>query len=559
MKYKINNKFKILWKIFRIINSNYKIDPSVFRDIEQRRQNSEAATSSIKDIIENSPSAPPLPKKTDSTTDQIVYNSNYEYTLNNRQLDSILDLLSLSDATIDKTSEIIRKIDSKALVLVNEINDAINAVTAAYQARISIGCSSNLIWSKIGISTATDAVTGAAVTYSNYRVIKDPSQEVVTNYYGIKYYQKPSNRDYGFNIIAEVEGSILVGSQNLAVVGTGSTLGIQIGDEITDNLNTPIAFNIGSLPKVVGFGVTSLLGITTSISGNVSLGSSVIAYTGVGSTGNILIGNYVSNIDVFESDTKVIGFGTIVTGITSTRSVVVPAIKLSKVSISSVTNGVFGFSTYTEYQAINLSEPSNVTIDSGTFTVIRNTEDITQNFSYTDSPLDPVTIGIIDTQRIGSGNEIGIINNGESPGPSQWRKILNDSEPSIGAGTTVHYVGASSCPSSLLLSGCAPEGYIYTLEGIIPPSYISLPLPGLDCSSYTTDITTAESNLQSIIDKNLPEIQKLISASLPLRKYRDGNELKAWSYLQSASYLRSEMNNITSDINSLSGFDYNSL
>lgn len=550
--------------ILEIINSNYQIDPSVLRDIETRRQNSEAATSSIKDIIENSPSAPPLPKKTDSTTDQIISNSNYEYTLNNRQLDSILDLLSLSDVTIDKTSEIIRKIDSKTLVLVNEINDAINAVTATYQARISIGCRSNLIWSKIGISTAPDAVTGTAVTYSNYRVIKDPSQEVVTNYYGIKYYQKPSNRDYGFNIISEVEGSILVGSQNLAVVGAGSTLGIQIGDEITDNLNTPIAFNIGSLPKVVGFGVTSLLGITTSISGNVALGSSVIAYTGVGSTGNILIGNYVSNIDVFDTDTRVIGFGTIVTGITTRNiNVVVPSIKLSKVSISSVTNSIFGFSTYTEYQAINLSEPSNITIDSGIFTVIRQTEDITENFNYTDSPLDPVTIGIIDTQRIGSGNRIEFVNNGESLGPSQWRQILNETEPIIGAGDTNHYVGISSWPYDFL-SGYAEEGNIYNFEEYLPPSYISISPTGLSingatCNSYTTNITTAETNLQSIIDKNLPEIYRLISASLPLRKYRDGNELKAWSYLQSASYLRGEMNNIQSDINSLSSFDYNSL
>ena len=167
--------------ILEIINSNYKIDPSVFRDIEQRRQNSEAATSSIKNILEKAPSAPPLPKKTDSDTDQIINNSKYEYTLKVRELESILDLLSLSDVSIDKTSEIIRKIDSKALALVNEINDAINAVTAAYQARISIGCRSNLIWSKIGISTAPDAVTGTAVTYSNYRVIKDPSQEVLTN------------------------------------------------------------------------------------------------------------------------------------------------------------------------------------------------------------------------------------------------------------------------------------------------------------------------------------------------------------------------------------------
>lgn len=556
--------------ILEIINSNYQIDPSVFRDIETRRQNSEGAANSIKTILENSPSPPPTLENSNSTTDQIINNLNYKYTLNDRQLKSILDLLSLTDVSIDNISKVIQSLDSKTVDLINELNGAINAVTAAYATRITIGCRSDLIWNNIGISTGKSQLTGAAVTFSNYTVIKNPSQKVTTNYYGLKYYQKPSNREYGFNIISEVSGSIAVGSQTLAVVGTGSTSGIQIGDEITDNLNTPIAFNIGNLPKVVGFGSTSILGITTSIYGSVSLGSTIIATLGIGSTGNISIDNYVSNIDVYPADTQVVGFGTTVViinynnnGISSTTNVIVPSVILNKVSISSVTNGNFGFSTYTEYQALNLSTPSNLNINDEIFTVIRNTEDISQNFNYTNNPLDPITIGIMDKSRVGTGNEIEVINNGNTTGPYQWRQILDNPEPLVGASSTFHYIGISSWPYDAV-NGYAEEGEVYKFTESTNPTYTSTSPTGLStngtiCNSYTQNITIAETNLQTIINNNLPEIQRLISTVLPLRKQRDTDELQAWAYLQSASYLRGEMNNLKSDINSLSSFDYNSL
>jgi hypothetical protein len=556
--------------ILEIINSNYQIDPSVFRDIETRRQNSEGAANSIKTILENSPSPPPTLENSNSTTDQIINNINYKYTLNDRQLKSILDLLSLTDVSIDNISKVIQNLDSKTVDLINELNGAINAVTTAYAARITIGCRSDLIWNNIGISTGKSQLTGAAVTFSNYTVIKNPSQKVTTNYYGLKYYQKPSNREYGFNIISEVSGSIAAGSQTLAVVGTGSTSGIQIGDEITDNLNTPIAFNIGNLPKVVGFGSTSILGITTSIYGSVSLGSTIIATSGIGSTGNISIGNYVSNIDVYTADTQVVGFGTTVViinynnnGISSTTNVIVPSVILNKVSISSITNGNFGFSTYTEYQALRLSAPSNLNINDEIFTVIRNTEDISQNFNYTNNPLDPITIGIMDKSRVGTGHEIEVINNGNTSGPYQWRQILDNPEPLVGASSTFHYIGISSWPYDAV-NGYAEEGEVYKFTESTNPTYTSTSPTGLStngaiCNSYTQNITIAETNLQTIINNNLPEIQRLISTVLPLRKQRDTDELQAWAYLQSASYLRGEINNLKSDINSLSSFDYNSL
>lgn len=558
--------------ILEAINQNYKIDPSVLIEIEQRRQTSDAVNSSILDIIKNSPTAPQSPKTTDSPTDQIINNSSYDYNLKDRQLKSILDLLSLTDANIDKTDEVIQKIDGKIVTLVNQINQGINEVKAAYDAKISIGCISNLIWKNIGTTTGYVAGVGSGVTLSNYIVIKNPVNSITQNYYGLKYYQKPSNRDYGFNIISEFNGSIAVGSQTLTVLGVGGTTGIQIGDEITDNLSTPIAFSVGNLPTVVGFGTTSIVGVNTTILGNVSLGSNIIAYTGSGSTSNILIGDYVINQSVFDSSTRVIGFSTTTTTIryynvgSSTIvsiNLVVPSIILNKVSISSVTNGSFGFGTHTQYDSLLLSTSSISALDNKSFTAIRRTEDITQNFNYANNPSDPITIGVINDSQIGVGHQVEIVNNGASSGPSQWKKSLDEPEPNIGAGNVTYYSGQALWPYETIV-GYASEGNTYTFPVTTIPSYTTISPVGLGstsppCIDCSSNITLAESNLQSILNVNLPEIQKLVSASIPLRNYRDGDESKAWSYLQSASYLRSDMTKIQSDINSLRSFDYNSL
>ena len=558
--------------ILEAINQNYKIDPSILMEVEQRRQTSEAVNSSIKDIIQNAPTAPPSPKSTDSVTDQIINNSSYEYTLKDRQLKSILDLISLTDANIDKTDEIIQKIDGKIVTLINEINQAITEVKVAYDAKTSIGCVSNLIWKNIGKVSGYNAEVGAAVTFSNYIVTGNSNNVIIKNYYGLKYYQKPSNRDYGFTIISEFNGSILVGTQTLTVLGVGGTAGIQIGDEITDNLKTPTAFSIGNLPMVVGFGTTNSVGINTTIFGNVSSGSNLIAYTGTGSTSSISIGDYVYNPNIFDLSTKVTGFSVATipvkyydTGLSTlvTKNIVVPSIILDKVSISSVTNGSFGFGNYIQYNSLLLSTSSISTVENKLFTVIRRTEDITQNFSYTNNPSDPITIGIINNSQIGVGNQIEVVNNGEPSGPEQWKKALDEPEPNIGAGNVSYYPGQALWPYETIV-GYASEGNVYTFPENTIPSYTTISPVGLGstsppCIACSSNITLAEANLQSILDTNLPEIQKLVSASIPLRSYRDEDESKAWSYLQSASYLRSNMVKIQSDINSLKSFDYNSL
>lgn len=570
--------------LLEIINSNYKIDPSVFRDMEQRRQNSEAAINSITTILEQAPSAPTPPKESSNIINQIVNNNNYDIKLKNSQLDAVLNLLSLLDVSIDKVDEIIRKLDLKALPLIDEINVAIKKLEQAYSEMISSGCKSNLIWSLVGKTSWIDQITLGAKAGSTYKVIQDPDQRRLLEYYGIRYYQKPSNRDYGFNIISEINGSILVQSSTLAVLGVGKTIGIQIGDEITDNLSTPEVFNINNLPTVVGFGTTSILGITTTISGNVSFGSSIIEHTGIGSTENISIGEFVINIDAFDSNTQVVGFGTTTTIITYkdsgsstfiSTSVVVPAIIVNNVSIGSMTNTYFDFGAYNQYQAINLSALSNITVKNHIFTVIRKTADITANFNYSNNPIDPVTVGIINNQQSGIGHKVQLIHNEYEPGPAQWKQASGISEPNIGAGALSYYTGYEveqlwPCISTTNpMTGATiitylPEDTVCIFEGLSTPEYTLISPTGVvstgsTCSTCADNIQKETENLEAIKNKNLPEIEKLISASGPLRRARELDESKAWSYLQSASYLRSEIDNIQSDINSLSSFDYNSL
>lgn len=556
-----------------IIDSTYKIDSSVFIGIEERRQTSNAVTSSISGILNSSPTAPEVPKDSNNVVEDITNKSNYNYTLKERELNSLLDLISLTDASIDKTAELIRKIDSKIVTLINEINSAITQVKSAYDFRISVGCRSNLIWSNIGFTIGYNVGIGSTVTLVNYVVIKNPNDLVTTNYYGLKYYQKPSNRDYGTNIISEFNGTISVGSQTLSVLSVGGTEGIQLGDEILDNLITPVAFNLTNLPKVVGFGTTTMIGVNTTILGNVvSSGSTEIAYIGIGSTSNISIGNYVINSSVFTSDTTVVGFGTTVSkivyydvgsSITTSADLIVPSILLSNGSISSATNSSFGFGTSTQYNSILLNATSNLTVENKIFTAIRRTFDITQNFNFTNNPSNPITIGIIDNKRIGIGHKTQLVNNGNSSGPSQWNELLEQPEPNIGGGKATYYQGQVLWPYQSLV-GYASEGNIYTFPVGVHPSYtasspVGIASNSLTCTSCDSTIIAAELNLQTKINQNIPEIQKLVSASIPIRNYRDGDEVKAWSYVQSASYIRSEMSKIKTELESLKTFDYNTL
>lgn len=205
------------------------------------------------------------------------------------QREAILGQLSIVDAYIDKIDDLITKIDFDIPPLLNQINSAIREVEIAYENRIAIGCSSDLVWEQD--DNNYDFYGIRFDNYTFWEVKKDASTRQSLPLYGLKYYRKPLNRDYGTNVIKEFNGNIAVLTNSISVTSVGGTDGIILGDTITDNLNSPSAFTIANLPTVIGFGTTALTSYNKTITGSISLGSTIFNHTGIGTTGDVAIGN----------------------------------------------------------------------------------------------------------------------------------------------------------------------------------------------------------------------------------------------------------------------------
>lgn len=567
-------------EVSNIINQTYSIESSVIRELEQRRRIVETVNTSMSQTIQNSPTTIEAPVETDSTITNIENDLEYQYKLKEKELDSVLDSLAKLDIKIDKIDVEIERLDKSAIVLIDEINEQIDKVKAAYDFRVAAGCVSNLEWVEVGGPSFYYSRYGSSYDLTYYRVEKSESQKIETGYYGIKYYQKPLNRDYGFTVVLDFDGTIQVGVSSLAVLTTNAIENIQLADKIADNVDNPQAFGLGEFANVVGFGSTSILGVTTSIFGNVSTGSTVIALSGIGSTEFIKIGNYVINEDLFSDNTKVVGFGTTVTTISYVNpgissividQVIVPSIIIDTASIGIGTGAEIGFGTYISYPCLNLDLSSNLNLNNQIFTAIRMTEDVSKDFDYTKTPLDPVKIAIASSTRSGYGHNAVLVNNGFPSKAVNWNQSLGDKEPKVGNGAAVYYSGAASWPCIATPSYFGYTSYEYAVEGRTysfttgqTPIYTSVSPTGANptgpaCVSYASSVTAAEATLEGIKQRNLGRIQQLIAAANSLRSTRDGYELRAWGILQSASYTRMEMQKILDNLNAIRAVDYNAL
>ena len=171
-----------------------------------------------------------------------------------KQREQILDLLSLKDVIIDEMDALITNIDSNLPPLFDEINDEINKVKAAYDARINAGCRSALYWRDDG------EVDYGSDDAKQWTVALNPATRIDYGYHSLKYYQFPRNRDYGSSLIAQFKGNIVGSGLTLAVTTGVVSLGegeeyveetepdyksIKVGDEITDALVRPEVFQTG--------------------------------------------------------------------------------------------------------------------------------------------------------------------------------------------------------------------------------------------------------------------------------------------------------------------------
>ena len=486
--------------------------------------------------------------------------------------DSVLDQLTLMDVQIDQIDKLIQRIDKKIPPILKTINDRITEVKNAYDNRINLNCRSDLKW-ELTVTQGNRATEDSLI--STYTCVKNDTREQ-KNLYGQKYYRKPLNRDFGSNLIKEFTGTIKDESKTLAVVSVGGTNSIRVGDIITDNIETPEVFTVGDLPKVVGFGTTSIIGVTTTLGGSIGVGSDHFINVGIGTTLGINVGAAVSLPGILPEGTTVTGIGTadVIVPLyddnsgTFTNTVVnQSSLILSNVALATTSNQEIFVGILTTLPSLLLDERAISDSTNGTFSVIRSTLEIDSDFDYNKSPLDPVTVGIMGSKR-GLGHKTEIVNNGHPPGPKQWKEQHGDPEPDIGAGNVVYYEGVASWPvvtDELNVVSYAVKGQVLVstsstltsedataTNSIIPPT----PYDANDCTAADDRIADAEaaasaSALQPFVD----EINELNSLSAALRKVRDKKELQAYGMLQGAAYQKSEMNELKAQIDEIESKD----
>lgn len=413
------------------------------------------------------------------------------------QRKAILSQLSLLDIQIDGYDTIIANMDAEAIGLINPMNSAINEVKSSYEAVIESGCKTDLAW--VEIDSWTQLVQGGAgdgsstyeVTYTKYEVQKNSSLKLEDNYYGIKYYRKPANRDYGSFLVADFVGNVGTGETIIAVTeDDGIPIEIEVGDYITDSIDNPQIFDGSNLPTVVGFGTTQSVGITTTLIGGIENGSNVFAHFGAGSLSNVTSGMVLIN-DSLQENSFITGFGTtevvveyytsggiLTSGILTCNSVI-----LDKPAIDMVQEDTFSVGIVTISQAVFISTTASAQGSSILFTAFRagDVDDIDKDFDPLKDPNAPLKIGIIDSSTLGLGHTALYDNSGDpselqSYNPNKtyvdfskeskkdclfkndgtprsnviWdnknKQCIRKPEPDVGAGKAVYYEGSDNWP-----------------------------------------------------------------------------------------------------------------
>lgn len=518
------------------------------------------------------------------------------------EVQTLKDQLTLMDVRIDRYDTIIGNIDKQIIPLIAEINVAISSVKTAYDARIDAGCKSDLYWEL----TSTKSYIGfLPIEEIVYTCKKNPSVRIDEGLYGAKYYRRPQNQDYGSNIVREFLGTIGSGTSTLAVFGVNGTQNLLVGDNIVDNIDNPVVFSSVNLPKIVGFGTTSIAGVTTDFGGYVSSGSTIIANVGVGTTIGINIGDSITLSGILTTGTRVVGFGTTTITVdnvwnpgTGTFISTNATAKSLIVSISAVGTGTgtFKVGQLVTYPTLVLDKSAQTNATNVNFTNIRTTQTDSTTFDYSNNPIDPVTVGILNSNVLGLGHKLIRTNNGSPIGPFQWQEVmtaefssktdaqLNNTEkflrttypePACGASYARYYPGNNLWPVLYTNSYSGGGGFIsstsaYANEGttiVVGSGNTSLytigyastssinPSAGV-CNPLDAAITATEANRDTIVANNLPKIDYLINASNPLREMRNTMETRAFAMLQGRVYADVEVNKLKQNLSILKTTDY---
>ena len=486
--------------------------------------------------------------------------------------------LALVDVIIDEYDDLIIKLDNKIQPLLPPINAQINVVQQAYLDRISHGCRSDLTW-QLKEEKEMNIYNNPNQEVKIYEVVKDPSTFRFLGYYGAKYYKYPKNREYGSNVVETInDADANVGSKILPIFDadaetltgftTGRLSGIKTGDFITDSLSYPYIFQAGAGTSITGFGLTDYAKYNYAVSGFCTSGDNKIyGDQRIGFITDFSIGDEVygapdrSGAGIIPTGTTITGFGTAVgivtfvnsAGITTGVEVTLDFATLSNAITNNVSKDIgtsFYVGVVSSYYYADLSAAPNATGISSSFIIIRPGDLTNIEFESTKNPIDPVEIGIARGANIGKGHRLELINNGDPDITAQWREIIEDPEPAVGAGRVEYYIGTTQWPT---ISRRDSDGDVFTTHATLGQrvivgvgatigagiGYTGNPPGGnipSDCGTYDTAIIDAETELQNLIIASTPKINHYINGADSLRQLRDDDETKAWGYLQAIGF-----------------------
>ena len=338
------------------------------------------------------------------------------------------DQIVLLDAAKEPYDSAIQVLDEPLLPEINEVNQTLADVQAAYEARHTANCRTDLFWRLTGINTATASPPGGVAT-AHYKLVVTKlsltgygvtsglqggnltvisSSGGITTYasgntkeygyikdnlHGLKYYNQPVTRDVGDTTVGNFIGTVGAASTQLTVMAPYS-------DNLIDD------FEVGQLITCDKSGVIN--GTSNTI---VGFGSVVTTLSGINSTG----------IGTTSVPTVLLNIATI--GIASA-----PESDGSFVNFN-VLDDPTGITTWTDY-AIKLGS----------------------------NPFSPESLGIMKEDTLGIGVSVYYDNSGLSSATQSWRPefaisgysaqgIPDVVEPAVGAGAIYYKEGFTVKPN----------------------------------------------------------------------------------------------------------------
>ena len=529
------------------------------------------------------------------TPEKIAKDLRDDFDAMDNQVTQMLEQLTIVDARIDEYDKLINKVDKKMPPLINEINSSLDDVADAYKARVAAGCKNDLAWVLLETKKGNKATAGED-SYV-YQVAKDPSTRKQLNYYGVKYYRRPKNREYGANLVDQIDNAnidplttVLVVFDDDAgdLIGIASTDGIEysdsgspatikLGDFITDDLDDPQIFATGNLPTVVGLGTTSYPKERGNITGMTTSGTSKFYENrAVGLASDFKVGDVLYADNVFPQGTTITGFeestfdATFVNnvGVTTTEEIVIDVFLTSNPAIATTEGHQIQVGIVSTYPAVFLSTITQVGATNSSFLIVRPPDVGGIEFEETKNPIDPVEIGIAEGNRVGKGNKVELVNNGDPKIVASWHEVRDEPEPAVGAGFVEYWVGDDQWPTLTTNNGGQQNQQVtYPAEGTTVNISFGSTVSGSigygvnpnnpsGCGGLDSAISSAESDRDAKIAVNKPKVEYYTGVTAALRDLRDELETQAWSFMQGVGHINEKKRKDTERAVQLENLDW---